>query len=279
MSTKSVVITGASKGIGRASALHMDKLGWRVFAGVRKEADAESLKNAASDRLTPIMIDVTKEETIVSAAEQVAQAVGDAGLHGLVNNAGIAVPAPLEFIPIDALRWQLEVNVIGQVAVTQKLIPQLRQAKGRIVNMSSIAGRVVLPINSPYHISKYALEAMNDALRLELAPWDIEVVAIEPGAIKTPIWETSLKTVERISQVMPDAVQKLYGEQIEKLRKAAEDSAAKAIPVEHVAEVIETALTTRRPRPRYPVGRDAKFVINFIAPLPARLKDRLILNG
>jgi len=279
VSTKSVVITGASKGIGRAAALHMDQLGWRVFAGVRKDADAESLKREASERLTPIMVDVTREETIISAAEQVTEIVGDAGLHGLVNNAGIAVPAPLEFIPIDELRWQLEVNLIGQVAVTQKLIPLLRQARGRIINMSSIAGRVVLPINSPYHISKYALEAMNDALRLELVPWDIEVVAIEPGAIKTPIWETTFSTVERISQMMPDAVQKLYGERIEKLRKAAEDSAAKAIPVERVAEVIETALTTRRPRPRYAVGPDAKFVINFIVPLPARLKDRLILNS
>lgn len=278
MTNQAVVITGASKGIGRATALHLDKLGYRVFAGVRKEEDGAALKAESSDKLTPIIIDVTKQETIDAAAEQVRVAVGDAGVYGLVNNAGIAVPAPMEFIPIDEMRWQLEVNVIGQLAVTQAFMPMIRPAKGRIVNMSSIAGRIVAPMNGAYHISKYALEAMTDAMRMELTEWDIEVVAIEPGVIITPIWETTFNTVERLIKMMPPQFEELYGERVEKLRKAAEEGVSKGIPPEKVAELVETILTVTRPRPRYLIGSDAKFAGRFIVPLPARIKDRLIMS-
>lgn len=278
MSNQAVVITGASKGIGHATALHLDKLGYQVFAGVRKEEDGAVLKAESGDRLIPVIIDVTKQDTIETAAKQVSEAVGDAGVYGLVNNAGISVIAPMEFIPLDELRWQLEVNVIGQLAVTQAFLPMIRQATGRVINMSSIGGLIVVPISTAYNISKFALEAMTDGLRMELSEWGIEVVAIEPGAIATPIWKTSYETAQRILKLMPDKVQELYGKQIDKLIASAEVTEKRGIPPQEVAKVVEKALTAKRPKPRYPVGNDASFVTRFLVLLPARIQDRLIMS-
>jgi NAD(P)-dependent dehydrogenase (short-subunit alcohol dehydrogenase family) len=165
-----VVITGASTGIGEACAFHLDALGFRVFAGVRDPADGERLTRAASDRVVPVQLDVTDAGSVRSAAETVAHLLADAPLKGLVNNSGIAVASPLEFVPLDALRRQMEVNVIGQVAVTQAFLAPLRRARGRIVNMGSMAGRFASPFMGPYSASKFALEALTDSLRLEAAP-------------------------------------------------------------------------------------------------------------
>src|SRR5574341_29762 len=178
-----IVITGASTGIGEACALYLDELGYRVFAGVRRPSDGETLKAKASARLTPVVMDVTDVASIDRAVETVKQAVGSVGLAGLVNNAGIGVGGPLEVVPLADLRKQFEVNVIGQVAVTQAFLPLLRQGRGRIVNMGSIAGRVVMPFMGPYSASKFALEALTDAMRLEFQPWGIQVSIVEPGAI------------------------------------------------------------------------------------------------
>ena len=186
-----VVITGASTGIGRVCAFHMDKLGFRVFAGIRNESDGRSLIEGSAGRITPLLIEVTDSVSALAAADRVAGAVGSAGLSGLVNNAGIVVAGPLEFLPLSELRKQFEVNVLGQIAVTQAFLPLLRQARGRIVNMSSIAGRVAFPYIGPYSASKYALEAISDALRIELLPWGISVSVIEPGDVATPIWKKS----------------------------------------------------------------------------------------
>ena len=180
---KSVVITGASTGIGAACALHLDQWGWRVFAGVRKQGDAEALRAQGSARLTPVSLDVTDTVSISTAASAVAGAVGAAGLAGLVNNAGIVVPGPIELLPLSDLRRQLEINVVGQVAVTQAFLPLIRAGRGRIVNMGSIAGRMATPFTGAYGASKFALEALTDALRLELQPWGISVSIIEPGAV------------------------------------------------------------------------------------------------
>ena len=170
---RSVVITGASTGIGEACALELDRGGFRVFAGVRSEVAGEKLKAQASSRLTPVMIDVTDAASIAAAAEAVGRTLGDAGLAGLVNNAGIAVAGPLEAVPIEALRQQFEVNVIGQVAVTQVFLPLLRKARGRVVNISSINGGLSLPYMGAYSASKFAMEAVTDALRVELRTWGI----------------------------------------------------------------------------------------------------------
>jgi NAD(P)-dependent dehydrogenase (short-subunit alcohol dehydrogenase family) len=273
---KSVVITGASTGIGRASALRMNSEGWRVFAGVRREEDAMALREAGSERLVPLMLDITDSGQIAAAVEQVEEAVGDAGLDGLVNNAGIGVFGPLETLPIDDLRRQIEVNLIAQVAVTQAMLPLIRRATGRVVFVSSVGGRIALPFGGAYHASKYGIEAVADSMRQELRPWEIEVAAIEPGSIDTAIWERGERTAEEIATRTPATQEELYGETIERFRAAVQRTAARGISPERVAKAIAHALTARRPRTRYLVGLDARGQAFLSWLLPDRLRDRVV---
>lgn len=288
---KSLLITGASTGIGRACALHMAALGWRVFAGVRRDSDAASLLKDSSnyalpaaqlpdrliaDHLFPIFIDVTEQASIAAAAEQIAAAVGDAGLDGLVNNAGIAIAGPLEFIALPDFRQQLEVNVVGQVAVIQAVLPHLRQARGCIVNISSTGGKLAAPYFAPYSASKFALEALSDSLRVELRPWGIRVVVIEPGSIATPIWEKSLAEGEERLAAMPPAAEQLYGPVLPFLRQYAKVSAQRGLPAEQVARLVAEVLTARNPRARYVIPRNRIFTTALIRLLPVRLRDSLI---
>jgi NAD(P)-dependent dehydrogenase (short-subunit alcohol dehydrogenase family) len=275
MQNRYVLITGASKGIGQATALYLDKQGFHVFAGVRTPVDGDNLRRNASERLQPIQIDVTNDEQIAAAVEKIMQTVGAQGLSGLVNNAGIAIGMPLEFIPLDELRRQLEINVVGQVAMTQAALPLIRQARGRIINISSIGGRIAGPNLGAYHASKFAIEAITDTLRIELKPWGVEVVSIEPGQIRTPIWETSTTTAKQMIARMPPQFHKLYPQIAATVDRLASSSTSGGILPEKVAEVIAEALTVSRPRTRYLVGSDANFVGRFIVPLPDRIKDRL----
>ncbi|HLE52470.1 MAG TPA: SDR family oxidoreductase [Anaerolineales bacterium] len=288
---KSLLITGASTGIGRACALYMAALGWRVFAGVRRESDAAALLEGAPghliaghpipdrpipDRLIPLFLDVTQLTSIAAAAEQIAAAVGQAGLDGLVNNAGIAIAGPLEFIALPDLRRQLEVNVIGQVAVTQAALPLLRQARGRIVYISSVGGLLAAPYFAPYSASKFALEAFSDSLRVELRPWGIQVVVVEPGSIATPIWEKSLAAAEERLAAMPPAAEQLYGPSFPILRRLVRSSAQRGLPAEQVARVVAEALTARYPRVRYVIPRRRGYMIALMRLLPVRLRDRIL---
>jgi NAD(P)-dependent dehydrogenase (short-subunit alcohol dehydrogenase family) len=206
----------------------------------------------------------------------VAHRVGDAGLVGLVNNAGIAIGSPLELIPIAQLRRQLEVNVIGQIAVTQAVLPLLRRARGRIVNMGSIAGRGTIPMMGPYSASKHALEALTDALRLELYSWGIDVSIVEPGAIATPIWEKSLRVSLDMEAEMSGEGKKLYETAAERIREAVGSAVARAIPADAVVKAVLHALTAKRPKTRYLVGRDAKLRAVMLRWLPDRLQDWLL---
>lgn len=276
---KAVFITGASSGIGRECALHLDHLGFRVFAGVRKHADANALRQVSSKRLTPVIIDVTKPDLIASAAQTVAGAIRSSGLAGLINNAGIARGGPLEFIPIDDLRTQLEVNVIGQIAVTQAFLPFLRRAQGRVINMSSISGRLAIPFIGPYCASKFSLEALTIALRFELKPWKIEVVSIQPGPIDTPIWDKSITSFDKITSDQPQEVKRLYGLKLTSLRQKLQKSAESGISPKEVAKIVTLALTTTRPKTRYLVGRQAKMGAFLNTVLPGKLWDRLILHS
>jgi NAD(P)-dependent dehydrogenase (short-subunit alcohol dehydrogenase family) len=219
-------------------------------------------------------IDVTDADQIAAARD----ALGDEPLAGLVNNAGIAVASPLEFIPIDRLRQQLEINLIGQVAVTQAFLPALRRARGRIVNVSSIGGRVALPLVSPYNASKFALEGVSDSLRRELRPQGVDVILIEPGGVKTPIWgKASQLADEMLADGMPAEADRLYGRMIEAVRaQTARIAQETGIEPQEVAEAIGTALTASRPRARYLVGRDAKIRGAMARILPDRVMDRLI---
>jgi len=271
---RSVLVTGSSTGIGRATALRLAGSGWRVFAGVRKEADAESLRQEASGNLVPVILDVTDPDQIAAAAELV-ERESDGGLDGLVNNAGVAVPGPLETIPLDDLRHQIEVNVIAYVAVTQAMLPQIRRARGRVVFLASIGGRIAFPFAGPYHASKYATEAIGDVFRQELRPWGIEVAIIEPGSIDTPIWDRGQEKATEVEAKSPQT-NLLYGAAIEKFRKVIEDTAERGIPPEKVAKAIAHALESSRPKTRYLVGIDAKVQARIQPLIPTRLFDWII---
>lgn len=272
-----VLVTGASKGIGEASALRLHARGLIVFAGVRQAEDGAALRaRAGTDRLVPVILDITDPYDVMSAARAIDERTGDRGLAGLVNNAGIAVAGPLEFIPLDELRRQLEVNVVGQLAVTQALLPSLRSARGRIVFIGSVAGRSSMPFSGAYCASKFAVEAMADALRVELADSGIDVAIIEPGTIATPIWETSLRRANELAEGMPPQLEERYGRQLSGLRRMARRSGTSGASPDLVARAVEHALTASRPRPRYVVGSDAKFRLLLERVLPTRVRDRLV---
>ena len=264
-----ILVTGASTGIGEAAALHLKGLGFDVVGAVRRDEDAARLRESG---LRSVLLEVTDADSIAAARAD----LGDRPLAGLVNNAGIAVAAPLEFLPIDQLRRQLEVNLIGQVAVTQAFLPALRAARGRIVNVSSIGGRVALPLVGAYNMSKFALEAFSDSLRRELLSQGVDVIAVEPGGVRTPIWRKGGELADELVGGMPPDVERLYGRLIEGVRKQTARIAQNGIPASAVAEVIGTAITAKRPRTRYLVGRDAKVRARVSAVLPDRLMDRAI---
>ncbi|MFL5815996.1 MAG: SDR family NAD(P)-dependent oxidoreductase [Conexibacter sp.] len=270
-----VVVTGASSGIGEACARRLAGLGFRVFAGVRKAEDGERLAREIAG-VTPLRIDVVDADSIAAAARTVEEETAGRGLAGLVNNAGVAVPAPIEHQPIDDFRRQIEVNLIGQVAVTQAFLPQLRAARGRIVNVSSIGGKVAVPLLGAYAASKFGLEGFSDTLRRELRPWGIEVSVIEPGTIATPIWDKGVASGDELQQTMSADAQRDYGALIATVRAASEEGAKTGLPPDVVAKDVAHALTARKPRTRYLVGREAKSRALAARLLPDRFVDRAI---
>ena len=272
---KSILITGASTGIGEACAIYLADSGWQVFAGVRKPMDAKRIK-AASEDIKTILLDVTRPKEIAKAKVAILKIVGDDGLQGLVNNAGIAIAGPLEFLPIKELRRQFEVNLFGLVKLTQALLPLLRAGRGRIVNISSIGGRTAGPFNVPYSASKHALEAFTDGLRRELLPWKIHVASIQPGSIDTPIWKKSLKIADATRAKFPREAEELYGTAMQRARKQAVDAGARGIPAMAVARVVYHALNTPRPRTRYIVGRGTRLAIWLTSFLPDEWVDWVI---
>jgi NAD(P)-dependent dehydrogenase (short-subunit alcohol dehydrogenase family) len=276
---RSVLITGASTGIGRATALRLDSAGWKVFAGVRREEDAAALAKVASDRLLPLILDVTEAEQIAAAARRIdAETEGGGGLDGLVNNAGAAFPSPLETMPIEDFRRQVEVNLTGQVAVTQAMLPAIRAARGRIVFISSIGGLIAFPMTGAYHAAKFGIEAVGDVFRRELRPWGITVSIVEPGSIDTPIWERGERSADEVGGRSPQR-QALYGGAVERYRKVVKATAERGIPPQKVAKAIEHALDSSRPRSRYLVGLDAKVQARLRALLPTPILDRIIARA
>ena len=274
-----IVITGASTGIGAACALILDKLGYFVFAGVRKNEAAEKLQEQASPKLKPIFLDVTDSASIQSAVETVTNVVGDRGILGLVNNAGVAVPSPLELLPIAEFQQQMNINVTGQLAVTQGFLGLLRQGQGRIVNMGSISGRSAAPFMGAYNASKFALEALTDVMRMELKPWGISVSIIEPGAIATPIWQKSFMQVDTARKNLPQSAETLYGEAMNAVRQQVETIASGGISADIVAQAVVQALTAKQPKTRYVVGKDAKIAVLLKYLLPDQVYDRVMLSS
>jgi NAD(P)-dependent dehydrogenase (short-subunit alcohol dehydrogenase family) len=271
-----VVVTGASTGIGEATARLLSGRGFDVVAGVRSEEAAARMGEAG---LTPLRFDVTDSESVRAAAASVEERVGARGLDGLVNNAGVAVSGPLELIPLEEWRRQLEVNLIGQVAVTQALLPALLRGRGRVVMVSSIGGRIALPLFGPYAASKFGLEAVSDSLRREVSELGVRVVVVEPGAIATPIWGKGIETGDAIEAAGDPAARARYARLVAKIRGLAEANARDGLPPLAVAKVIGEAMTADRPRTRYVVGRETKVRATLARLLPDRALDALLARA
>lgn len=274
---KSILISGASSGIGKALSLGLDRLGYQVFAGVRKGEDAESLQGQASPRLTPLILDITQPEVVKSACEQVAERTGG-GLFCLINNAGISYSAPMEFFSLQDFRQQMEVNLFGQLALTQACLPMLRQEVGRVFFISSIASRLTLAFNGPYSCSKAALVAMADALRLELVPWGIAVVVLILGSVQTPIWEKAAQTAGEIVRRGPKEAWQMYGKYQKQGGKFYKQTGLHGMDADKLVPVVQQALQSRHPKPYLLVGRDAVRIELMARLLPVRWRDRLVLR-
>ena len=270
-----VLVTGTSTGIGEATALHLAEQGFHVFAGVRRVEDGEALQERSPVPLTPLVIDVTKEQTIAAARKAVEAAVGKRGLAGLVNNAGIAVPGPIELQPMADFRRQLEVNLFGPVAMIQAFLPSIRRGGGRIVNVGSIGGMLVLPVNGAYSASKFGLRAVTDALRLELRQWGIHVSLIEVAPVKTAIFGKTYAALDGLEGTLGGEGHRLYEAQIEAIRKATQKAEADADPALVIAKAIHDALTSDKPKTKYLVGHGGKETA-VAAALPDNLRDRAL---
>jgi NAD(P)-dependent dehydrogenase (short-subunit alcohol dehydrogenase family) len=273
-----VLVTGASRGIGEASALYLDKLGFIVFAGIRKEEDGLKLKKNSSNRIMPVYLEITDSQSIEKAARTVSNEVGEHGLYGLVNNAGIAIAGPLELIPVDKIREQFEINVVGQIAIIQTFLPLLRKANGRIINISSKEGLLATPFVGPYCAAKFAMEAFSDVLRIELKPWKIPVSIIEPGVVATQLPRKSLNDAEILISQLPGQASDLYNSCIANVRGIAENIINSAISADKVAITIAKALTASKPKNRYVVGGDARLIAFLAKFVPEWLRDRMIIK-
>jgi NAD(P)-dependent dehydrogenase (short-subunit alcohol dehydrogenase family) len=263
----SVLITGAGRGIGRATALRLAEAGWDVFAGVRQPQDEEK-------RIKPVRLDITDEGQVATLDQALPEK-----LDALVNNAGVFAGGPMETVAPAELRRQLEVNVVGQLAVTQAVLPRLRKSRGRVIFVSSVSGRVATPMFGPYSASKFALEAMADALRMELAPWGIRVVLVEPAQTDTDIWRDANARLDQAVAALSTEHRDLYGKHIEGYRKTIPRSQRMAAPVDGVASAIEKALTNRRPRARYVVGASPRAQAVFASLTPTAVLDRVLRAG
>lgn len=274
---RSVVVTGASTGIGRAVVDDLVRARFHVWPTVRREEDADDLREAHGDAVTPLLLDVTDDDQVHGAAEQV-RAHGP--LHGLVNNAGVALAGPLEHLPLDVFRRQLDINLTGQLAVTQAMLPALRAGHdrygdARVVMMGSIGGRIAGPMLGAYHAGKFALAAVAGTLRAELAPSGITVVLVEPGAIATPIWARGIDGGEEVWQRLPAEGRERYQAQKDQAVANARRSARTGLPPERVARVVTRALLAPNPRPRLVVGRDAALAAAMVRLLPHRAIYRI----
>ncbi|HXN09253.1 MAG TPA: SDR family NAD(P)-dependent oxidoreductase [Candidatus Acidoferrales bacterium] len=269
---RGVVVTGASSGIGAAAALALADAGFAVFAGFRSEADGERMAALHKD-IEPIHLDVTDTASVKAACTHVLSS--GVPLHGLVNNAGIAIGGPVEFLPIEEWRRLFDVNVFGAVATTQIFLPQLRVDGGRIIFIGSISGRLAAPFLAPYSASKFALRAITDALRMEVAPAGVLVSIVEPGSVITPIWSKGRQTRQQMERLLGAQGVALYGSELKDLLRASEEQERIGMPVERVAQAIVHALTARRPKTHYLVGSR---LASAASHLPATLRDKHVFG-
>jgi NAD(P)-dependent dehydrogenase (short-subunit alcohol dehydrogenase family) len=266
-----VLVTGAGRGIGKSIVEHLATRGWDVIAGVRSQQDAETVTALSPQRITSVILDVTNAGHIGALDDSLPERV-----DAIVNNAGVVVSGPMETVTPDQWRKQLEVNVIGQLAVTQALLPRLRKSRGRVVFISSVNGRLSMSLVGAYCASKFALEAAADALRMEVRPWHIGVVIVEPAQTDTDMWRTADDMVEQTEATLTAEQHELYAKHIAGFKKTIPISQKMAVPTEKVSAVVEEALTARRPRARYPVGIGPKLQVAVMTNMPAWVRDRVL---
>ncbi|MBM6996515.1 SDR family NAD(P)-dependent oxidoreductase [Paenibacillus sp. DXFW5] len=270
-----VVVTGTSSGIGRATAEQLAAEGFHVLAGVRRQEDADKIKR---QNIEPVIVDVTKVDTLKALAERVEQDPLGRPLRAVVNNAGIAVNAPLEMVPLDEFRRQIEVSVIGQVAVIQALTPALLNSGGRVVNIGSLGGKVSMAGFGIYSAAKYAMEAINDSLRREMSSFGLKVIMITPGGVSTGLTEQGIATAERLAKLMTPDQHRRHDRLFDAVKAQAEMWAKDGIRPEKVAAVISRAIHEKKPRTRYTAGRDSALLTRLVRILPDKLLDRMLCS-
>jgi NAD(P)-dependent dehydrogenase (short-subunit alcohol dehydrogenase family) len=271
-----IVVTGASTGIGAATVKELARRGFHVLAGVRREVDADALRGLGIEGIEPRILDITVESDITAIADRVVRDPQHRPLRALINNAGIAINAPVETLPIAQWRQQFEVNLFGHIAITQALLPALLNSSGTVVNISSVGGKVALPTYGAYAGSKFALEAVSDALRREVNAAGIKVVVVEPGAVKTEIAERGIATSEGLKADMTVAQLTRYSEVMDAVMAQARSFNETGVSAEAAAAVVAKAATASRPRTRYTVGRDAAILLQISRFVSDRVLDRIV---
>ncbi|BBZ20152.1 SDR family NAD(P)-dependent oxidoreductase [Mycolicibacterium gadium] len=262
------LVTGASRGIGKGIVEHLAARGWDVIAGVRSQQDADAVTKHDPQRVSSVILDVTSADDIAALEQSLPEQ-----LDAVVNNAGIAVGGAMETLSPDEWRKQLEINVIGALAVTQAVLPRLRRSRGRVVFISSVNGRLSMPLVGAYAASKFALEAAADALRMELNPWKIRVIVVEPAQTDTDMWRTADTMVEDLEAGLTPEHRGLYAKHIAGFKKMIPVSQKIAVPTEKVSAVVEEALTAKRPRARYIVGLVPKAQVALMSVMPTKMRD------
>jgi NAD(P)-dependent dehydrogenase (short-subunit alcohol dehydrogenase family) len=275
------LITGTSTGIGEACVARLAERGWTVYAGVRRAEDGDRLKAKYTGDVRPVMLDVSKGEDITRVIAEISSEVGDRGLQALVNNAGVGVGGPVEYVTEADWRWVFDVNLFAVVALTRAAIPMLRTGHGRIVHVGSIGGRLSSPGLAPYSASKHAIEALAEAQRHEFARsgTPIKVALIEPGEVKTAIWDKADTSADEIERALDDTGRKRYQWLLDESRGFIDEGREKGVPPAKVADAVEHALTATKPKARYLVGPDAKLAGHLITRLPDRARDTMVRFG
>ncbi|WFE26569.1 SDR family NAD(P)-dependent oxidoreductase [Solwaraspora sp. WMMD791] len=268
------IVTGASTGLGAAAARELARRGFHVLAGVRRDADADAIRSAD---IEPVALDITEPEQVAALAARVAS--DPRPLHALVNNAGIQVNAPVETLPMEQWRWTFEVNLFGHISVTQALLPALLRSKGRVVNVSSIGGKVAMPTYGAYAGTKFALEAVSDSLRREVAPLGVPVIVVEPGGVRTEMATRGIATANRLAAQMTPEQEERYGDLVQANNSLMASGTESGLTAEAAARVVAKAVTTRRPRTRYTIGRDAALITRLTRLLSDRMLDRVIATN
>ncbi|MER7980305.1 SDR family oxidoreductase [Streptomyces sp. NPDC095817] len=271
---KLVVVTGASTGMGASTARELARRGFHVLAGVRRDRDADAIRATGVE---PVILDITKPEQVEALAARVA--ADSRTLHALVNNAGVQVNAPVEALPMAEWRRVFEVNLFGHIAVTQALLPELLRTKGRVINISSIGGKYAMATYGAYAGAKFALEAVSDSLRREVAPLGVQVVVVEPGGVRTEIAARGIATANDLAARMTPEQDRRYGDLVRANNRLMASGTASGLTADAAAQVIVKAVTTRRPRPRYTAGRDAALIMRLGRLLSDRTLDRILATN